>query len=58
MTQHEKNIALAKSLLDQVADLVEDFVRDNLDSDLEMDDLIEQHATVMHYISAHLEEVI
>ena len=58
MTQHEKNIALAKSLLDQVADLVEDFVRDNLDSDLEMDDLIEQHATVMHYISTHLEEVI
>ena len=50
--------ALPICLLDQVADLVEDFVRDNLDSNLEMDDLIEQHATVMHYISAHLEEVI
>ena len=58
MTQQEKNIALAKSLLDQVADLVSDFVRDNLDQDLELDDLVEQYDTVIDYISKNIKEAV
>ena len=50
MDQKQKNLELAKSLLDQVEELVDDFVRDNLDQDLEMDDLIEQHDFVTSYI--------
>lgn len=58
MTQQEKNIELAKSLLDQVADLVSDFVRDNLDQSLDLDDLVEQHDTVIDYISKNIKEAI
>ena len=58
MTQQEKNIALAKDLLDQVADLVSDFVRDNLDQSLELDELVEQYDTVMDYISKNIRETV
>lgn len=58
MTQQEKNIALAKELLDQVTDLVGDFVRDNLDQSLDMDDLIEQYDTVMDYITKNMKEAV
>lgn len=58
MTQQEKNVALAKELLDQVADLVGDFVRDNLDQSLDMDDLIEQYDTVMDYITKNMKEAL
>ena len=58
VTQQEKNVALAKELLDQVADLVGDFVRDNLDQSLDMDDLIEQYDTVMDYITKNMKEAL
>jgi hypothetical protein len=41
-------------LLSQVEELVDDFVRDNLDNDLDLDDLVDQHDFITKYIKKHL----
>lgn len=53
-SQTNRNLELAKDLLSQCEDVLEDFIRDNLDQDLEMDDLVEQYDTVCAYVKANL----
>jgi hypothetical protein len=54
MSNKARNEQLAAELLSQVEELVDDFVRDNLDQDLEMDDLVEQHEYITKYIKKRL----
>lgn len=54
MTQKQRNEQLAADLLSQVEELIDDFVRDNLDHNLDMDDLVEQHEFVMKYIQKNM----
>lgn len=55
MTQEEKDIALAESLLDQVEELIEDFIRDNIDMSLEdPEDMYEQYETCRRYIRQNI----
>ena len=53
-SQTNRNLELAKDLLSQCEDVLEDFIRDNLDQDLEMDDLVEQYDTICAYVKANL----
>jgi hypothetical protein len=50
MDQKQRNIRLAKDLCSQAEDLLDDFIRENLDPALEMDDLVEQFDTCREYI--------
>ena len=54
MTQQEKNQRLAESLFGQCEDVLDDFIRDNLDQNLELDDLCQQYDTVRAYVREHL----
>lgn len=55
MTQEEKDIALAESLLDQVEELIEDFIRDNIDMSLDdPEDMYEQYETCRRYIRQNI----
>lgn len=54
MSNKARNEQLAAELLSQVEELVDDFVRDNLDQDLEMDDLVDQHEYITKYIKKRL----
>lgn len=53
-TQKQRNEQLAAELLSQVEELIDDFVRDNLDMDLDMDDLVEQHEFITQYIQKNM----
>jgi len=53
-TQKQRNEQLAADLLSQVEELIDDFVRDNLDQNLDMDDLVEQHEFITKYIQKHM----
>lgn len=52
--QRARNEQLAAELLSQVEELIDDFVRDNLDMDLDMDDLVEQHEFITQYIQKNM----
>lgn len=52
--QRARNEQLAAELLSQVEELIDDFVRDNLDMDLDMDDLVEQHEFITKYIQMNM----
>jgi hypothetical protein len=52
--QRARNEQLAAELLSQVEELIDDFVRDNLDMDLDMDDLVEQHEFITKYIQKNM----
>ena len=52
--QKARNEQLAAEVLSQVEELVDDFIRDNLDQDLEMDDLVEQHEYISKYIQRRM----
>jgi hypothetical protein len=54
MTQHEKNISLAVSIFGQCEDVLDDFIRENLDQNLELDDLVQQYDTVRNFVREHL----
>jgi hypothetical protein len=54
MTQTEKNEQLARDLMSQIEEVIDDFVRDNLDMDLDMDDLVDQHTHITDYIKENL----
>jgi hypothetical protein len=54
VTQKQRNKELAQSLLSQVEELVDEFVRDNLDMDLDMEDLVEQHEYITRYIKKEM----
>jgi hypothetical protein len=54
LTKKQRNEQLAAELLSQVEELVDDFIRDNLDQDLEMDDLVDQHDYITKYIKKRL----
>jgi hypothetical protein len=49
-----RDVDLAADLLEQVEELIEDFIRDNLDQGLEMDDLVEQYETCRQHIRENL----
>ena len=53
-TQKQRNEQLAADLLSQVEELIDDFVRDNLDQNLDMDDLVEQHEFITQYIQKNM----
>jgi hypothetical protein len=53
-TQKQRNEQLAADLLSQVEELIDDFVRDNLDQNLDMDDLVEQHEFITKYIQKNM----
>ena len=53
-TQKQRNEQLAAEFLSQVEELIDDFVRDNLDMDLDMDDLVEQHEYITKYIQMNM----
>ena len=52
-TKKQRNEQLAKDLLGQCEDVLEDFIRDNLDP-LDMDDLVEQYDYICTYVKANL----
>ena len=52
--QRARNEQLAAELLSQVEELIDDFVRDNLDMDLDMDDPVEQHEFITKYIQMNM----
>lgn len=52
-SQTKRNEQLAKDLLGQCEDVLEDFIRDNLDP-LDMDDLVEQYDYICTYVKANL----
>jgi hypothetical protein len=52
--QRARNEQLAAELLSQVEELIDDFVRDNLEMDLDMDDLVEQHEFITQYIQKNM----
>ena len=54
MNQKQRNTLLAKDLCSQAEDLLDDFIRENLDPQLEMDDLIEQFDTCRAYIRRNI----
>ena len=52
--QRARNEQLAAELLSQVEEVVDEFIRDNLDLDLDMDDLVEQHVYICNYVKKHM----
>lgn len=55
MNQQQRNTKLAMDLCSQVEDLVDDFIRDNLDPNLDsMDDITEQFDTCREYIKRNI----
>ena len=54
MDQKQKNLKLATELVSQVEEVIDDFVRENLDMNLDMDDLVEQHNDITDYIVRNL----
>ena len=54
MSNKARNEQLAAELLSQVEELIDDFVRDNLDQDLDMDDLVDQHEFITKYIQKNM----
>lgn len=55
MDQKQRNLKLAKDLCSQAEDLLDDFIRDNLDTNLEdMDELVEQFDTCREYIRRNI----
>ncbi len=49
-----RDIDLAQELLEQVEELIEDFIRDNIDMDQDPDDMYEQYETCRQYIRENL----
>ena len=54
MSDKARNEQLAAELLSQCEDVLEDFIRDNLDQDLDMDDLVEQYDYICAYVKANM----
>lgn len=50
----KRDLDLAASLLDQCEELIEDFIRDNVDMDLDPDDMYEQYEVCRQYIRQNL----
>ena len=50
LTQKQKNMKLARELCSMAEELLEDFVRDNVDMDLDPDDMYDQYETCRQYI--------
>jgi hypothetical protein len=53
-TKKQRNEQLAAELLSQVEELIDCFVQENLDADLDMDDLVDQHIHITTYIKRNL----
>ena len=53
-TIENRNLDLAKELLPEVEELIDTFLMDRLDSELDMDDQVDQHDFVRRYIIKQL----
>jgi hypothetical protein len=49
-----RNLELANELLPEVEEMIDLFIQDHLDNELEMDDLVDQHDFVRKYILKQL----
>jgi hypothetical protein len=48
------NISLAKRLLPEIEEMIDTLIMDNMDSDGDMDDLVDQHDSTRKYIIEQL----
>jgi hypothetical protein len=53
-TIENRNLDLAKELLPEVEELIDTFLMERLDSELDMDDLVDQYDFVRKYIIKQL----
>jgi hypothetical protein len=53
-TIDDRNLDLAKELLPEVEELIDTFLMEHLDGELDMDDLVDQHDFVRKYIIKQL----
>jgi hypothetical protein len=53
-TIENRNLDLAKELLPEVEELIDTFLMERLDGELDMDDLVDQHDFVRRYIIKQL----
>ena len=53
-TIENRNLDLAKELLPEVEELIDTFLMERLDNELDMDDLVDQHDFVRKYIIKQL----